>query len=215
MEFDCMKFVGIDKSSTNTRANHSHFDTVMVDTRKSNSTDKASPVVNDITIRIISTLIVMAGWWAGVVDVKGAFLTADFEPHHKMYVTVAKGFEKYYPGNVVLLLKRTLYGTCQAAIQFWKKSCAVMAIIGVQRSKADVCLFFQWTSMGMLVCLSWVDDILIAGSKESVLRVKANLRQHFTLDEQGQLFEYVGCKNERDKKARWMKLTQPVRILFL
>jgi hypothetical protein len=89
---------------------------------------------------------------------------------------------------------------------------ATMAIIGVQRSKADVCLFFQWTSMGMLVCLSWVDDILIAGSKESVLRVKANLRQHFTLDQQGELCEYVGCKIERDKTARWMKSTQPVMI---
>jgi hypothetical protein len=66
--------------------------------------------------------------------------------------------------------------------------------------------------MGILVCLSWVDDILIAGSKESVLRVKENLRQHFTLDEQGELFEYVGCKIERDKKARWLKMTQPVMI---
>jgi hypothetical protein len=93
------------------------------------ATDKASPVVNDITIRIVLTLIVMAGLWAEIVDVKGAFLTAEFEPHHKRYTTVPKGFEKYYPGNVVLLLKRTLYGTCQAAIQFWKKLCRVMNTI--------------------------------------------------------------------------------------
>jgi hypothetical protein len=65
------------------------------------SADKASPVVHDITIRIVLTLIVMGGLWAEIVDVKGAFLTADFEPHHKMYITVPKGFEEYYPGNVV------------------------------------------------------------------------------------------------------------------
>jgi hypothetical protein len=70
------------------------------------SADKASPVVNDITIRIVLTLIVMGGRWAEIVGVKGAFLTADFEPHHKMYITVPKGFEKYYPGSVVLLLKK-------------------------------------------------------------------------------------------------------------
>jgi hypothetical protein len=62
------------------------------------------------------------------------------------------------------------------------------------------------------VYLSWVDDILIAGSKESVARAKARLKNHFTLDEQGELQEYVGCKIERDKKERWMKLTQPVMI---
>jgi hypothetical protein len=98
------------------------------------------------TIRIVLTLIVMAGLWAEIVDVKGAFLPAEFEPHHQMYITVPKGFEKYYPGNVVLLLKRTLYGTCQAVIQFWKKLCGVMKLINV----------------GHLLYLSWVDDILIA-----------------------------------------------------
>lgn len=50
------------------------------------STDKASPVVNDITIRIALVLIVMGGLWAEIVDVNGAFLTAEFEPNHKMYV---------------------------------------------------------------------------------------------------------------------------------
>jgi Reverse transcriptase (RNA-dependent DNA polymerase) len=48
------------------------------------SNDKASPVVNDITIRIALVLIVMGSLWAEIVDVKGAFLTADFEPHHKI-----------------------------------------------------------------------------------------------------------------------------------
>jgi hypothetical protein len=74
------------------------------------STDKTSPVVNDITISIVLTIIVMAGFWAEVVDVNGAFLTAEIDPKHTLYVTVPQGLEKYYPGNVVLLLKRTLFG---------------------------------------------------------------------------------------------------------
>jgi hypothetical protein len=86
------------------------------------SSNKASPVVSDSTIRIILTLIVMAGFWAETVDVRGAFLTAEFEEGHKMFVTVPKGFEKYYPGNVVLLLTRTPYGTCQAAISSGQNS---------------------------------------------------------------------------------------------
>ena len=78
------------------------------------------------------------------------------------------------------------------------------------RSKADVCLFYEWTTTGLLLYLSWVDDILIAGAKEEVLRAKKALSRHFPLDEQGELNEYVGCRIDRDKDARWMKLTQPV-----
>jgi hypothetical protein len=150
--------------------------------------------VNDITIIIVLTIIVMAVFWAEVVDEKGAFLTAEFDPKHTLYVTVPQGSEKYYPGNVVLLLKRTLYGTCEAAMQLWKKLCQVMSFINAQRSKADVCLLFQWTSVGLLIYMSWVDDIMIAGKKEAVMRAKEQPKRHFTLDEQGELREYLGCK---------------------
>jgi hypothetical protein len=141
------------------------------------STDKTSPVVNDITINIVLTINVMAGFWAEVVDVKGAFLTAEFDPKHTLYVTVPQGLAKYYPGNVVLLLKRTLHGTCQAAMQFWKKLCQVMSLINAQRSKADVCLFFQWTSVSLLIYMSWVETIIIAGKKEAVMRAKEQLKR--------------------------------------
>jgi hypothetical protein len=60
--------------------------------------------------------------------------------------------------------------------------------------------------------MSWVDDILIAGRKETVALAIEGLKQHFKLDEQGELQEYVGCKIERSVEGRWMKLTQPVTI---
>jgi hypothetical protein len=44
------------------------------------------------------------------------------------------------------------------------------------------------------------------------MKAKAQLQNHFTLDEQGELQEYVGCKIECDKRQRWMELTQPVMI---
>jgi hypothetical protein len=53
---------------------------------------------------------------------------------------------------------------------------------------------------------------MIAGKKEAVMRAKEQLKRHFTLDEQGELKEYVGCKIERSLADRWMKLTQPVMI---
>jgi hypothetical protein len=62
--------------------------------------------------------------------------------------------------------------------------------------------------------LSCVDDILIAGSILPVDEVEAKkaLPQHFTLDKQGEILEYVECRVEHNKNERWIKLTQPEMI---
>ena len=64
------------------------------------------------------TLLLMAGWTAYIVDVKGAFLHGDFEDGEKIYMEVPKGFRKYYATNIVLLLLQTLYGLKQASSLF-------------------------------------------------------------------------------------------------
>jgi hypothetical protein len=96
--------------------------------------------------------------------------------------------------------------------QFWPKLCEIMVLIEAHRSKSDVCLFYQWAGVGLLVYLSWVDDILTAGKKEDVLRAKRAVARHFTLDGQGEMIGYVGCKVEHNRQQRWMKLTQPVMV---
>ena len=65
--------------------------------------------------------MLMAGWTAYIVDVKGAFLHGDFEDGENIYMEVPKGFRKYYATNLVLLLLQTLYGLKQAVAAFWKK----------------------------------------------------------------------------------------------
>jgi hypothetical protein len=130
--------------------------------------DKAAPVVSEITIRIIFVILIMAIWTAELMDVRGAFLHGDFDPKHHMYMYVPQGFEAFYPSNVVLLLLHTLYGTVQAAMQFWKKFLEALRRMNFQRSKADACLYFKWTSNGLVIFISWVDDLLCCGNVESV-----------------------------------------------
>ena len=45
--------------------------------------DIMSPVVHEITVRIMLVLMIMALWHAEIIDVKGAFLKASFDPIHK------------------------------------------------------------------------------------------------------------------------------------
>ena len=48
--------------------------------------DKAAPIVNDVTIRTILTLMLMASYDAWVIDVNGAFLNGNFSNNEKIYV---------------------------------------------------------------------------------------------------------------------------------
>jgi len=82
----------------------------------------AAPVTNDTSIRIIMVLALMAGWASKIIEVKGAFLRGEFEDRAEpVYLKVPEGLEGYYPRNVVLMLLKTIYGLCEAAMAFWKE----------------------------------------------------------------------------------------------
>ena len=59
------------------------------------SDDIAAPVASEMTIHIVLIIIIMAMMYAEVMDVCGAFLLGEFDPRHKMYMRVPKGFEKF------------------------------------------------------------------------------------------------------------------------
>jgi hypothetical protein len=171
---------------------------------------KASPVVQDATINLVLVLIVMMNWYAILCDVRGAFLHGEFEKDRKVYMEIPQGMEQHYTPGWLLLLLKTLYGTKQAAKAFWLKLLTVLAAMHFMRSKADPCLYYHWTVLGLVLIISWVDDLLICGQKEAVLKTKEDLKKHFEIDDVGELKEYVGCKVERDKDS--IKLTQPVLL---
>ena len=72
--------------------------------------DISSPVVHDITVHIVLTILLMSGWAAHIVDVNGAFLLGEFRENEHIYMKVTKGFEHFYSSNVLLYLPKTLYG---------------------------------------------------------------------------------------------------------
>lgn len=108
-----------------------------------------------------------------------------------MHLYVPKGFEQYYPTDTVLRLLKTLYGTKQKTIEFWKKLCLVLRHIFFTRSKADACLHFQWNVLGLVLSPSWVDDMFICGPNVGVQKAKQEFTAHLNCDEQGEMTEYV------------------------
>ena len=88
-------------------------------------------------------MMLMATWMGHLSDVHGAFLHCQFNDGEKIYVEVPQGFKKFYPGNVVLLLLKCIYGLKQAAVAFWRKLLKCMKSMGMTHSTADPCLYFK------------------------------------------------------------------------
>ena len=175
----------------------------------------AAPVVNEATIRIVFILMIMAGWYAELLDVRGAFLHGEFEKGTKLYMEVPDGFKTFYPIDCLLLLLQTIYGLKQAALAFWVELLKAFYDMDYKRSKADPCLYFQWTIQGLILWISWVDDCLVTGKKNNVLKAKTEMMSRFDCDEVGELKEYIGCKLDWNEDKGWIKITQPVLLQSL
>ena len=120
---------------------------------------------------------------------------------------VPEGMKKWYPKDYVILLLKTIYGLKQVAYAFWVKLVKAFRKMKFKRSKADPCLYYTWDKdHGLIIIISWIDDIYIAGKKAGVLATKAAIFEHFECDDTGEVKEYVG--NKVDRTDDQIKLTQ-------
>jgi hypothetical protein len=111
----------------------------------------------------------------------------------------------------MLKLLRTLYGLAQSAIQFWQECQMAMDAMNMAENAVNPCLFYQWVDGQLIVILLWVDNFLILGPDELVSGIKDGLLSLFNCKDVGvEMNEYVGCRDERDREAGWMRLIQPV-----
>jgi hypothetical protein len=172
---------------------------------------KSAPVTNDTTIRIVFTLLALAGWYAYVVDVQGAFLNGRFADKEVLFMEVPEGFERHYGGNTVLRLKQTIYWLKQAVFAFWKELLLAFKLLKYLRSKADPCLYYKWGEEGLVLWISGFDNCLIAGPDSVVKKEKEKMKQLFDCNDIGELQECVGCKIVHDRAERSVKITQPVQ----
>ena len=109
---------------------------------------------------------------------------------------VPRGFEKFYPIGVLLLLLKTIYGLKQSAFEYWRALLAALKAGKLTRSKADPCVYFKWTEKGIVIWASWVDNLLSCGNKDEVLKGCQHIKKYYDLAEIGELNKYVGCKIE-------------------
>jgi hypothetical protein len=158
----------------------------------------SAPVSNEMVIRIVLVLMIMANWVGEILDVQGAFLHGRFDYGETIYIEVPQGFERYYdPMYYVLLLLKTIYGLKQSAFQFWKAILLCFASMGFKRSKLDPCLYYKWSTTGLILWVSWIDDCLVMGGHPKAVKgARKKMADRFDCDVLGNMNEYVGCRLE-------------------
>jgi hypothetical protein len=94
-----------------------------------------SPVVDEITVRMVLTLICISRWCTMLFKVKGAFICGNFENGEQLYMEVPQGFERFCSANAVLLLLKTINGLKKAALAFWRELCNAFKSMKCGREK--------------------------------------------------------------------------------
>ncbi len=159
------------------------------------------PVTNGMAIKMALTLMLASGSIAHVVDMKGAFLHGKFEDGEMIYIKVPLGFEEFYDDDTLLLLKKWLYGLKQATMAFYRKLLVATRNIGLNRSSANPFLYYKWEGGRLVIMISWIDDNMIIGPTDLVLKLKNDLMIQFKCDDCRALTEYIGNKIEHMGKG--------------
>ena len=160
-----------------------------------------APVVSDITLRMVLMMKKRKGWCSKLIDVESAFLYGDLE--EEIYMTLPQGLSEFLERDMsenCCRLQRGIYGLVQGARIFWKKFSSILTDkLGFERSKSNNCLFQRKNKVGEVLFCMYVDDAFCVGDKKAVESTFYELSQHFSIKDEGEMGEYVGCSIEENK----------------
>ena len=171
-------------------------------------TDNYSPVVNDVTFRVVVARMLIENLKGKVVDIDNAFLNGDLE--HEIYMKIPEGYDEVISREVdkedCLILQKAIYGLVQAARQFWKKIVDKMQEGGFKLSEADPCMLYKEDEKGVCIIIIYIDDMLIIGKEEAIDDAIRVLQGHFQVKDPTGLEDYLGVQivQSDDGKKAWL-----------
>ena len=154
-------------------------------------------------------LAVQSDWEVEQMDVKTAFLNGQLE--ETIYMTQPEGFKvESRDGELVCLLKRSLYGLKQSPRQWYKKFNSVVTKVGYTRSNYDTCLYYaNLNSESATFLLIYVDDMLIMGKdRQQISRLKGILKGEFEMKDLGAARRILGIDIVRNRMKNSLVLSQ-------
>jgi len=160
-------------------------------------------VTKMITIRTIITMAVAKGWSLHQMNVNNVFLHGDL--HEEMYIEQPLGYVDQTHPNLVYRLKKALYGLKQTPIAWSNKIGRYLVTSGFQTSNVDFSLYVKKTNHGIVVIITYVDDlIIIRNSDVNIFDLKKFLKQKFKMKDLGKLHYFLDIEIIQSPKGIWL-----------
>ena len=167
-------------------------------------TESHSPVINDVTVRIILILLILRKYKSMIVDVETAFLHGILGKGEEIYMDCPKGM--IHSEDECLLLEKTIYGLVQSARAYYKKFTEVMKKEGFTQSAADPCLYVRRDAKGVVYIAMYVDDCLCVGDEEALKDAVEGIGKYFKLKIEESMSDYLSCEIlfNKDRTKAWI-----------
>ena len=161
-----------------------------------NFTETFSPVVKPVTIRTVLSLSLTHHWPIRQLDVNNAFLHGVL--YEEVYMEQPPGFRDSSHPTHVCRLHKAIYGLKQAPWAWFQKFSGFLLHYGFVWSGADRGMFVFRSSIGIMILLVYVDDIILTGSSSSLLHSFIRvLSQQFAMKDLGELHYFLGIEAKR------------------
>jgi len=157
-------------------------------------------------------------WVAGdALDVEAAFLAAfleaplekpiyiEFPPMYREYCE-SRGFE-IADDHDCIEVSRSQYGQAEATRNWTNLLVKILTSkegIAMKQCKRDLCVFVKHNDDGQLILMlvSYIDDVIVAGKRSQVEKLKECLRKRVTITDIGRVQTHLGVDNELEKDGK-------------
>jgi hypothetical protein len=152
-----------------------------------------APVARMETVRILLALAARSGWEVYHMDVKSAFLNGVLS--EEVYVSQPLGYIIAGKENLVLQVKKALYGLRQAPRAWYAKLDASLVSLGFIRSPLEHVVYMRGNSSRYLLVGVYVYDLIITGTNlHDIAGFKQQMQELFRMSDLGQLSYYPGVE---------------------
>lgn len=158
--------------------------------------DTYSPVTRLTSIRLVLAIASLRNFEVHQMDVKTAFLNGDLE--EEIYMEQPEGYIAPGQGKKVCKLVKSLYGLKQEPKQWHQKFDHVTLECGFKINECDKCVYVKDTDGGYVILCLYVDDMLIIGSNDNMIKSTKNmLKARFDMKDMGLADVILGIQISR------------------
>ena len=155
--------------------------------------DTYSPVTRISSIRMLIAIAAIHNLEIHQMDVKTTLLNGDLD--EEIYMKQPEGFIVSGQEKKVCRLAKSLYGLKQAPMLWHEKFDNVMMTDGFKINECDKCVYVKNTEHGFVIICLYVDDILIMGSNNEVIKTtKEMFNNKFDMKDLGVADVILGIK---------------------